>query len=202
MPFYSDDRMALFIDGANLHKSVRALDFDVDFKKVLEEFRGRSKLVRAYYYTALREDQEYSPLRPLVDFLSYNGYTLITKTVKRYTDEATGAVRMKGNMDIEIAVDMMQLAPNLDHVVLFSGDGDFRRLVEAVQRQGVRVTVVSALRTSPPMVSDDLRRQADAFIDLEDMAEVIGRPRLAPRPGYGQDRDRYSRDDHVDADEA
>lgn len=196
MTFYPTERLALFLDGANLHKATRALNFDIDFKKLLDEFRRRGVLVRANYYTALLEDQEYSPLRPLVDFLSYNGFNLVTKHVKRYADEATGLVRMKGNMDIEIAVDMLQMAPRLDHVVLFSGDGDFRPLVEAVQRQGVRVTVISTLRSQPPMTSDDLRRQADVFIELDDLADLIGRPRppAAPRPAYGAaDRPGYGR---------
>ncbi|HEX8232637.1 MAG TPA: NYN domain-containing protein [Caulobacteraceae bacterium] len=186
MTFYPTDRMALFIDGANLHKSTKSLGFDIDYKKLLDEFRRKSILIRAHYYTALLEHEEYSPLRPLVDWLTYNGFSLVTKSVKRYADEATGVVRMKGNMDIEIAVDMLQLAPRLDHVVLFSGDGDFRRLVEAVQRMGVRVTVISTLRSQPPMVSDDLRRQADAFIELEDLAPIIGRPRQNPLPRFIQ----------------
>jgi uncharacterized LabA/DUF88 family protein len=78
-------------------------------------------------------------------------------------------------MDIELAIDMLEMAPYIDHAVLFSGDGDFRRLVEAVQHRGVRVSVVSTIRSSPPMVSDDLRRQADAFIELQDLAPTISR---------------------------
>jgi uncharacterized LabA/DUF88 family protein len=180
MTFYPNDRIALFIDGANLHSAAKALNFDIDYRRLLEEFRKRGVLVRAYYYTALIEDQEYSPLRPLVDWLDYNGFTLVTKPARRYTD-AQGAMRTKGNMDIEIAVDMLEMAAHLDHAVLFSGDGDFRRLVEAVQRKGVRVTVVSTLRSQPPMAADDLRRQADAFVDLADLSALIGRARMAGR---------------------
>jgi uncharacterized LabA/DUF88 family protein len=175
MTFYPNDRIALFIDGANLYSAAKGLGFDIDYKKLLAEFRTRGVLVRAYYYTALVENEDYSPIRPLVDWLDYNGYSLVTKTAREYTD-AQGRRRWRGDMDIEIAVDMLDLAPRLDHVVLFSGDGDFRRLVEAVQQKGVRVTVVSTLKSQPPMASDDLRRQADNFVDLADLASIIGRP--------------------------
>jgi uncharacterized LabA/DUF88 family protein len=180
LPSQHSERVALFIDGANLHAASRALGFDVDYKNLLTYFRQRSYLVRAYYYTALLETDEYSPVRPLVDWLDYNGYAVVTKPAKEFTD-ATGRRRVKGNMDIELAVDVLDLASHLDHVVLFSGDGDFRRLVEAVQRRGVRVTVISTIRTQPAMIADDLRRQADAFIDLADLAEHINRRQVEPR---------------------
>lgn len=177
------DRLALFIDGANLYSAAKALNVDLDFRKLLDAFSARGKLVRAYYYTALIEGDEFSPVKPLVDWLDYNGFTVVTKPVKRYTD-AQGHSRTKGNMDVEIAVDMLELSPHLDHAVLFSGDGDFRRLVQAVQAKGVRVTVVSSVKSQPPQISDDLRRQADAFIDLADLAQDVGRPR-APRDDRG-----------------
>jgi uncharacterized LabA/DUF88 family protein len=180
MLFYPQERLALFIDGANLYSAARALGFDIDYKKLLTEFSKKGILVRAYYYTALLEDREFSPLRPLVDWLDYNGYTLVTKNVREFTD-AAGRRKIKGNMDIEISVDMMELAPSVDHIVLFSGDGDFRRLVESVQRRGRRVSVVSSLRTQPAMVSDDLRRQADHFIELVDLQPLIAREGVSPR---------------------
>jgi uncharacterized LabA/DUF88 family protein len=185
MAFYPNDKIVLFIDGANLYSSAKGLGFDIDYKKLLEEFRKRGVLTRAYYYTALVEDQEYSPIRPLVDWLDYNGYSLVTKTAREYTD-SQGRKRWRGDMDVEIAVDMMEMAPHVDHIVLFSGDGDFRRLVEAVQQRGVRVTVVSTMKSQPPMASDDLRRQADAFVDLADLADIIGRPARAPLPRFIQ----------------
>ena len=176
MTFYPTDRLALFIDGANLYSAAKGLGFDIDYRKLLEEFRKRGVLVRAYYYTALVEDQEYSPIRPLVDWLDYNGFTLVTKPAREFTDRE-GRKRWRGDMDMEIAVDMMEMAQaSADHLVLFSGDGDFRALVEAVQRKGVRVTVVSTLRSQPPMIADELRRQADNFIELDALREVIGRP--------------------------
>jgi len=174
--FYPQEKVAIFIDGANLYAAARGLGFDIDYKRLLDLFASKGRLIRAFYYTALIEDQEYSPLRPLVDWLDYNGYTMVTKPTKEYTD-AMGRRKIKGNMDIELAIDMLDMAQYLDHAVLFSGDGDFRRLVEAVQRRGVRVTVVSTLRSQPPMVADDLRRQADTFIELQDLAPQIMRVR-------------------------
>ena len=200
MAFYPTDRIALFIDGANLYSTARSLSMDVDYKRLLEEFRKRGVLLRAYYYTAIVEDQDYSPIRPLVDWLDYNGFTLVTKPARRYIEQATGLTRTKGNMDIEIAVDMLELAAQLDHMVLFSGDGDFRRVVEAVQKKGVRVTVVSTVKSQPPMASDELRRQADTFVDLADLAAMVGRPRTNAPPRFLQEpgeRDRAAvQEDH------
>ncbi len=179
--FYKDERLALFIDGANLYAAGKSLGFDIDYKLLRSEFMRRGKLVRAFYYTALLESDDYSPIRPLVDWLNYNGFTMVTKPAKEYTD-SQGRRKVKGNMDVELCVDAMELAPHVHHIVLFSGDGDFRPLVESLQRKGVRVSVVSTIRSHPPMISDDLRRQADNFIDLEDLKEVIGRP---PREPHG-----------------
>ncbi|TVR99012.1 MAG: NYN domain-containing protein [Rhodospirillales bacterium] len=174
MTFYNNERIALFIDGSNLYSAAKSLGFDIDYKRLLEIFSEKARLIRAFYYTALMEDQEYSPIRPLVDWLDYNGYTMVTKPIKEFTD-ASGRRKIKGNMDIELAIDVMEMAEHVDHVVLFSGDGDFRRLVEAVQRRGVRVTIVSTIRSQPPMVADELRRQADAFIELQDLQPLIAR---------------------------
>ena len=178
MAFYATDRIALFIDGANLYSAAKGLNIDLDFKKLLDEFQKRGVLIRAYYYTAIVEDQDYSPIRPLVDWLDYNGFTVVTKAAKEFTD-ANGRKRHRGDMDVDLAVDMMEMAAHADHMVLFSGDSDFRRLVEAVQRRGVRVTVVSTVRSQPPMASDELRRQADSFVDLADLASIVARPRSA-----------------------
>ena len=174
MKFNTNERLALFIDGSNLYAAARALNFDIDYKRLLELFSDQAYLVRALYYTALIDDQEYSPIRPLVDWLDYNGYTMVTKPTKEFTD-ASGRRKIKGNMDIELAIDLLEMAPSLDHAVLFSGDGDFRRLVEAVQRKGLRVTVVSTMRSQPPMVADELRRQADHFVELQDLRTRIER---------------------------
>ena len=186
------DRIALFIDGANLYATAKSLGFDIDYKRLIKEFSTRGRLVRAYYYTALVEDQEYSSIRPLIDWLDYNGFAVVTKPAKEFVD-SMGRRKIKGNMDIELAVDAMEMADHLDQIVLFSGDGDFRSLVEALQRKGCRVSVVSTIATQPPMVADELRRQADEFVDLAQMAARIGRdpaermhrsPDRRPNPAY------------------
>jgi uncharacterized LabA/DUF88 family protein len=174
MNFYSSERIGLFIDGSNLYAAARALGFDIDYKRLLSVFSSKGNLIRAFYYTALVDDQEYSPIRPLVDWLDYNGYTMVTKPTKEFTDPS-GRRKVKGNMDIELAIDMMEMAEHLDHIVLFSGDGDFRRLVESAQRKGRRVSVVSTIRSKPPMIADELRRQADVFIELNDLRAEIER---------------------------
>jgi uncharacterized LabA/DUF88 family protein len=172
-------RIALFIDGANLYSTAKALGFDIDFKRLLHEFQSRGTLVRAFYYTAIYEDQEFSSIRPLIDWLGYNGYTVVTKATKEFID-AGGRRKVKGNMDIELAVDAMELAGHVDQIVLFSGDGGFRSLVEAVQRRGVRVTVVSTISSQPPMIADELRRQADVFTDLAELQSRLGRDMSKP----------------------
>jgi uncharacterized LabA/DUF88 family protein len=185
------EKIALFIDGANLYATSRALGFDIDYRKLLSSFQKRGYLIRAYYYTALIEDQEYSSIRPLIDWLDYNGFRVVTKPAKEFTD-ATGRRKIKGNMDIELTVDALELAEHVDHYVIFSGDGDFRTLVEALQRRGRKVSVVSTMASQPPMIADDLRRQADNFIDLLSLKGELGRD-PAERP--------VRRPDPVDVDE-
>src|SRR6202051_364426 len=179
----SPNNIALFIDGANLYATAKTLGFDIDYKRLLTEFQSRGTLVRAFYYTAVIEDLDFSSIRPLIDWLDYNGFTVVTKPTKEFID-ATGRRKVKGNMDIELAVDALELAPHLDEMVLFSGDGDFRSVVEGVQRRGVHVTVVSTFPRHPPRVADELRRQADVFTDLMELKSKIGRDtseRPAPR---------------------
>ena len=197
MLFYPTERIALFVDGANLYATAKTLGFDIDYKRLLGHFKQQGRLLRALYYTALAEDQEYSSIRPLIDWLDYNGYSMVTKPTKEFTD-SMGRRKVKGNMDIELAVDAMRLAPSVDHIVLFTGDGDFRALIAALQEQGKRVSVVSTLQSQPPMVADELRRQADQFIDIASLEDVIcrnARPirkddavhaRRPPRPAHAQ----------------
>jgi uncharacterized LabA/DUF88 family protein len=178
----SSNNIALFIDGANLFATAKTLGFDIDYRRLLKEFQSRGTVLRAFYYTAVVEDSDFSSIRPLVDWLDYNGFTVVTKPTKEFVD-ATGRRKVKGNMDIELAVDALELAPHLDEMVLFSGDGDFRSLVEAVQRRGVHVTVVSTISSQPPMIADELRRQADVFTDLMELKSKIGRdPSERPAP--------------------
>ncbi|MCF6326738.1 MAG: NYN domain-containing protein [Devosiaceae bacterium] len=171
------DKVVVFIDGANLYATAKAIGVDVDYRSLLADFRKRCRFIRAYYFTAYLDDQEYSSIRPLIDWLDYNGYTMITKPAKEFTD-AAGRKKIKGNMDIEIAVEALELAPHYDHMILFSGDGDFTSLVKALQKQAKKVTVVSTLSTSTPMIADELRRQADFFVDVVDLVKEFGRPQM------------------------
>lgn len=183
-----DDRTAIFIDGANLYKTARNLGFDIDYKRLLQKTRAETRLVRAYYYTAMQEDreQDYSPLRPLVDWLDYNGYQLKTKIAREYID-AQGRKRYRGNVDIELAIDMVMMASKLDCIVLFTGNGDFRHAIAKVQEQGCRVVCVSTTASQPPMASDEIRRQADQFVDLTDLEDVIARKSAPRREPAGND---------------
>jgi len=185
MHFYPTEKVALFIDGANLYAAAKLLGFDIDYRRLLRLFRGRVQLVRALYYTAIADEQQYSSIRPLIDWLEYNGFSMVTKASKEFIDSA-GRRRIKGNMDIELAVDAMRLAENLDHIVIFSGDGDFRSLVAALQQMGKRVSIVSTLQTQPPMIADELRRQADQFLDLADLEKEIGRAQNGPPITQGE----------------
>ncbi|MFW5835189.1 MAG: NYN domain-containing protein [Pseudomonadota bacterium] len=198
LPLRPEERYAVFIDGANLYQTAKTLGFDIDYKRLRSLFREHGQLVRIYYYTALLDEQEYSPVRPLVDWLDYNGYTLVTKPLKEYT-HATGRRKFKGNMDIEIAVDVMEMAAHVDHIVLCSGDGDFRRLLEGAQRQGCRTTVISSLFSNPPMVADELRRQSDFFVDLHDLEAELARTGGPVRPRAEEDYDYEDEDEDDDA---
>jgi len=181
------EKTAVFIDGSSLYFTAKTLGFEVDYRRLLRYLKSNTRLIRAHYYAAIPETEEYSPLKPLTDWLAYNGYMLVTKTAREFTDQ-TGRRRLKGNMDVELAVDLLELADRIDHAVIFSGDADLRRAVEAIQRKGVRVTAVSSLRSSPSLIGDDLRRQVDQFIELGDIAaeftrrqtETAPRPRSAP----------------------
>ncbi|MCB1423654.1 MAG: NYN domain-containing protein [Nitratireductor sp.] len=194
--FDQREKIALLIDGANLYATSRSLGFDIDYKRMLRYFEKKAYLLRAYYYTALIEDQEYSSIRPLIDWLDYNGYRVITKPTKEFTD-ASGRRKVKGNMDLELAIDALELADTVDHFVLFSGDGDFRYLVEVLQRKGRKVSVASTVTTQPPMIADDLRRQADHFIELASLEKDIGRD-ASERPAPAS---RYEDDDEEDEDD-
>ena len=204
MTFYPTDRLALFIDGPNFYSAAKSLGFDIDYRKLLDEFTRRGVLIRAYYYTAIAENDDYSPIRPLVDWLDYNGFTLVTKPAREYTD-SQGRKRWRGDMNVELAVDIMEMASagrnGADHIVLFSGNGDFRALVEAVQRKGVRVTVVSTVKSQPPAASDDLRRACDSFVDLADLGDIIGRPSRPAPPRFLADPPRSRSAAEIEADD-
>lgn len=179
------DRVAVFIDGPNLYGAARSAAFEIDFKNFNALVEGEGRLVRSYYYTPLADTEEFNAVKPLVDFLGYNGFTVVTKPLKEYVD-SDGRRRIKGNMNVEMAVDALSLADSVDQMIFFSGDGELSALIEAVQRKGVRVTVVSSKSGSTPMISDELRRQADNFIDISALADKLRRD--VPRPGVQVER--------------
>jgi uncharacterized LabA/DUF88 family protein len=186
-----DDRTAVFIDGANLYKTAKTLGFDIDYRSLLARLKRETRLVRASYYTAMQEDRdsEHSPLRPLVDWLDYNGFTMVTKPAREFIGQ-DGRKRYRGSTDIELAVDMVLMAEKLDCIVLFTGNGDFKHAVAEAQSQGCRVICVSTVKTQPPMVSDEIRRQADQFVDLTDLEDVIARkdaPKREPRSSFEEE---------------
>ncbi len=167
----SKDKLAIFIDGANLHSTIKSLAIEIDYKKLIDFYSSNYSLIRAYYYTALLDNNKNQKISPLLDWLEYNGYRLITKKAKNFSEDNN--IKIKGNMDIELAVDALEISNYVDHVVLFSGDGDFKRLIEAIQNKGVKTTAVSSLLTNPPMIADELRRQVDNFIELSLFKEVL-----------------------------
>lgn len=170
-------KTAVFIDGANLWATVKALGYSIDFSTFLTAFSNDGSLLRAYYYTATLEDPTGQvTIRPLIDWLEYHGYSVVHKPSKSFTDQQTGLTKIKGNMDIEIAVDAMRMADHVDQIILFTGDGDFSYLVKGLQAKGVFVVVVSSIETIPVMIADELRRACDKFIDLDN---AIIRSRIA-----------------------
>jgi uncharacterized LabA/DUF88 family protein len=173
--FYKDERIAVFIDGKSLFSCSKGLGFDIDFKLLRQEFARRGKLAKLSYFTTIVDNDEFSSVRPLVDWLSYNGYNTIAKPVKEFVDP-TGRRKIKGNTTIEMTVAILDIVPFVDHIVIVTGDGDFKSLVESVQNRGVRVSVVSSIRVQPAMLADELRRQADNFIELDDLRTTIGKP--------------------------
>ncbi|MFC0808532.1 NYN domain-containing protein [Ensifer sp. P24N7] len=172
--FDQREKIVLLIDAANLFAASKALGFEIDFRKLLDAFRKRAYLLRANYYAALVEDQDSSSLRPLIDWLDYNGYQVVTKPVREFTD-SLGRRKVKGNMDVELAIDALEISKTADHLVIFSGDGNFTSLVVALQRNGRKVSVVSTMATRPLMISDALRREADHFIELDRLRGEISR---------------------------
>lgn len=172
------NKTAVLIDGANLFATAKNLGFDIDFKLLKSKLEEKYNVHRIYYYTALVEqDGEKILLKPLVDWLTYNGFMLITKSA-RVMINREGVKKIKGNMDVEIAVDAMNIAnlPGMTDIVFFTGDGDFRYLVEDIQRKGVKVTIFSSIITNTAMIADNLRKQCDEFIELDSWKDRIRKP--------------------------
>lgn len=171
------DETVVLIDGANFWSTCKNLGFDIDYKALLELLRKHFNIIRVSYYTATLTDSEnVTKIRPILDWLSYNGYKVVEKPAKVIRDRETGQItKIKGNMDIEIAIDALDAAEYAKVIILFTGDGDFTELVRALQRKGVRVIVVSSMKTTAIMIADDLRRQADFFVEVSTMREIIAR---------------------------
>lgn len=172
--FYKDERIGLMIDGVNLNGVARALEFEIDFSNLRTLFAKKGRLVFANYYTTILEGEDYSPVKPLIDWLDYNGFNVTSKVARHFTD-AEGRRKIKGSMNVEMAVDAVSMAQHIDHLVLFTGDGEMRAAVEAAQKLGVRVSVCSSMKTTPTMASDDLRRQANSFIEFDDLRSEVSR---------------------------
>lgn len=171
---YPHEKLALVVDGPNMWACARGLNFDIDYKALRELFIRKGPLIRAFYFTGMDDRDEFNPIKPLADWLDYNGWRVVSKPLKEFTDH-DGRKRFKGNMDMEIAVAMLDLADTVDHFVLFSGDGDFATLVDALQRRGRRVSVVSSIKTRPPVCADELRRQADCFVEMDEIKAAFTR---------------------------
>lgn len=162
--------LAILVDGSNAHASGLSLNFQIDYVKFLSYFGKRYDVRRALYFTALPPKEVESPLRKMTTFLDHNGFNCITKETKTHVDH-DGMQKRKGNMDCEIAIYATKYAEVVEEILLFSGDGDFRIVVERVQELGARVTVLSTLKGN--MVADLLRRQADTFIELDSLRAEI-----------------------------
>lgn len=182
MPLQLDpnERVILFVDGREFSACQRALGFNVDFKLLLSVYRARARLIRAMYYTTMVVQDEDS-LRPLVDWLEYNGFRLFTKSLHEKVDRE-GRPYVRGNTRAEMAVDAVDMADHADHFVFFANDASFSHAAAVLQRRGKRVSVVSTMMTDPPLVADGLRRQVDHFIDLASLESLISRDREPRSP--------------------
>lgn len=163
-------RVAIFIDGVEFDETLRCIDGAVDYRKLLGAFQEHGRLLRAYYY-APTDEQALISMRPLLDWLTYNGYQVRVKGDGEHSERRSR--QRSRSMSIELAVDVLELAPHLDTIVLITGDDAFKPLVAAVQARGITVSVVSTLKSKPAMVGNALRRQADEFIEIVSMLPRI-----------------------------
>lgn len=170
--FYSNEKFSVFIDSWSLNQASRSIELQIDFKRLRDELVKRGRLQALNYYTVVDEREEDNPLIPLLQWLSYNGYRVHRKLVRGFTND-DGRRVVRGSLDVEIALDMMASAQNVDHIVLFSGNRDYVYAVESVQRLGCRVTLCSTRQAESHICSDELRRAVDSFIELEDLADSI-----------------------------
>lgn len=164
---HARDRLQVFMDGQNLYGTLRTFDRKMDFKVVMDTLKAETRLVRAQYFTTIRPHQDNEKTYSVLDFLAFNGYTVHRKFI-RDNIEMGGHVRSKGSIIGEMTAAMIDAADNgTDHIVLFSGDGELTAAIEACKRRDCRVTLVSSERTR--VVSEDLRRACDNYVDLENL---------------------------------
>ena len=152
-------RLGLFFDGPNHAEALNKAGLTMNYGKFLIHLRREFDIVSARYYSGISESPEHKGVREFLTVLSKHGYVPVTKAVKIH---ASG---VKANLDVELAVDMVTMAPRFDKIMLFSGDGDFTYLVDSIQRNGISVTVCA----HKPSLSAELRRQCDEFLDLKDL---------------------------------
>ncbi|HOX26223.1 MAG TPA: NYN domain-containing protein [Candidatus Krumholzibacteria bacterium] len=161
------DKVAIFIDGENIHYSAKHLNMRLDYLKLCRRLAGKRRLLRAYFYTAISAQSEGKI--DFINFLKLNGFTVVTREVKSFSEPDATNRSVRSALDMELAMDIVNLCPHVDTVILCSGDGDFRPLVEAVARRGKHVEVC-ALRE---MTSTDLIAAADVYVDLGSLKDEI-----------------------------
>ena len=173
--FYPNERTSIFIDGRSLFHTARKLDFEVDLSKFSQYFASKFQLVRCSYYTPVSEER--TPLHNILDWLSYNGFTVSTRVFS--PDNHPPSISSLMSVDI-----IEQTLGNgyagdepyaLQHVVIVSGDGDYCPVVKFLKSRSIRVSVMSSLETEPLSISEELRRLADNFIELDDLRSELER---------------------------
>lgn len=163
------NRLSIFVDGNNMFYAQQKNGWFFDPRRVLEYFKNEQSettLINAFWYTGLKDPQDQRGFR---DALISLGYTVRTKILKEYYDDASGRYSQKANLDIEIVVDMFNTVDQYDRVVLFSGDGDFERAIELLRSKNTHITVVS----TEGMIARELRNATDRYIDLNDIRDQI-----------------------------
>ncbi len=164
------ERIALFIDGANVYAAAKRLGWNFDHRKILEHFATQGRLYNAFYYTAVPYPIDDKQKR-FTDALTYMGYTVRTRPLREATDES-GQTYRRANLDIELVTDLLTTEGQYDVAVLLTGDGDFERPVEVLRARGKRVVVTSILE----MTSYELRNAADTYVDLGSLRDQVERP--------------------------
>ncbi len=161
------DRVAIFIDGENIHYSAKHLNMRLDYLKLCSKLAGNRRLVRSYFYTAVSNQSEGKI--DFINFLKLNGFSVITREIKSFNDGDHSTRNVRGSLDMEMAIDALEMSNKLDTVILCTGDGDFKPLVTALGRKGVHVEVC-ALRE---MTSTELIATADVYTDLASLKDDI-----------------------------